>query len=413
MEAAWRAWLAVRRKWVRSLALLLIMGIIFAALVAGAVVRKSTNDLKETLNKNFHAGFTLRAGRELIKDSEAQKILKVQGVEKANFRADELLDVTRYKLVEGGEGGVTLDRKEESQTLVASFISESAEIEEFLNGKYEMIKGRGISDGAENEVLIHEEFATLNRIQVGDEIEVGLYKKKLKLKVVGVFSGKDSQQTFRSEMIENRFFVGIKTLGQFKKNLEYQQVKYLVSDPKQVEEVTNSVKKLELNWKELSLENNFAKKKAIYQTIENVEKLLVKILIGVSVMGGLILGFVLLFWFRGRIHEIGTLLAIGKTKMNIFWQMLIELIIIATLSFGPAIFLGNLSAGVLTEKIMSEANPDQSGNTTDVVLSRKQLDLFDYLGTYMCGGAVIFLAVSGVSISVMRLKPKAILTKMK
>ena len=413
MEAAWRAWLAVRRKWVRSLALLLIMGIIFAALVAGAVVRKSTNDLKETLNKNFHAGFTLRAGRELIKDSEAQKILKVQGVEKANFRADELLDVTRYKLVEGGEGGVTLDRKEESQTLVASFISESAEIEEFLNGKYEMIKGRGISDGAENEVLIHEEFATLNRIQVGDEIKVGLYKKKLKLKVVGVFSGKDSQQTFRSEMIENRFFVGIKTLGQFKKNLEYQQVKYLVSDPKQVEEVTNSVKKLEINWKELSLENNFAKKKAIYQTIENVEKLLVKILIGVSAMGGLILGFVLLSWFRGRIHEIGTLLAIGKTKMNIFWQMLIELIIIATLSFGPAIFLGNLSAGVLTEKIMSEANPDQSGNTTDVVLSRKQLDLFDYLGTYMCGGAVIFLAVSGASISVMRLKPKAILTKMK
>ena len=413
MEAAWRAWLAVRRKWVRSLALLLIMCIIFAALVAGAVVRKSTNDLKETLNKNFHAGFTLRAGRELIKDSEAQKILKVQGVEKANFRADELLDVTRYKLVEGGEGGVTLDRKEESQTLVASFISESAEIEEFLNGKYEMIKGRGISDGVENEVLIHEEFATLNRIQVGDEIEVGLYKKKLKLKVVGVFSGKDSQQTFRSEMIENRFFVGIKTLGQFKKNLEYQQVKYLVSDPKQVEEVTNSVKKLEINWKELSLENNFAKKEAIYQTIENVEKLLVKILIGVSVMGGVILGFVLLFWFRGRIHEIGTLLAIGKTKMNIFWQMLIELIIIATLSFGPAIFLGNLSAGALTEKIMSEANPDQSGNTTDVVLSRKQLDLFDYLGTYMCGGAVIFLAVSGASISVMRLKPKAILTKMK
>ena len=413
MEAAWRAWLAVRRKWVRSLALLLIMGIIFAALVAGAVVRKSTNDLKETLNKNFHAGFTLRAGRELIKDSEAQKILKVRGVKKANFRADELLDVTRYKLVEGGEGGVTLDRKEESQTLVASFISESAEIEEFLNGKYEMIKGRGISDGAENEVLIHEEFATLNRIQVGDEIKVGLYKKKLKLKVVGVFSGKDSQQTFRSEMIENRFFVGIKTLGQFKKNLEYQQVKYLVSDPKQVEEVTNSVKKLEINWKDLSLENNFAKKKAIYQTLENVEKLLVKILIGVSAMGGLILGFVLLFWFRGRIHEIGTLLAIGKTKMNIFWQMLIELIIIATLSFGPAIFLGNLSAGVLTEKIMSEANPDQSGNTTDVVLSRKQLDLFDYLGTYMCGGAVIFLAVSGASISVMRLKPKAILTKMK
>ena len=62
---------------------------------------------------------------------------------------------------------------------------------------------------------------------------------------------------------------------------------------------------------------------------------------------------------------------------------------------------------------MSEANPDQSGNTTDVALDRKQLDLLDYLGVYMCGGAVILLAVGGASVSVMRLKPKAILTKMK
>ena len=31
----------------------------------------------------------------------------------------------------------------------------------------------------------------------------------------------------------------------------------------------------------------------------------------------------------------------------------------------------------------------------------------------MCGGAVILLAVGGASVSVMRLKPKAILTKMK
>ena len=413
MEVAWRAWLAVRRKWARSLTLLLIMCLIFAALISGAVVRKSINELKKTLNKNFHAGFTLRAGRGLIKDNEAQEILKVQGVQKASFQADELLEVPHYKLVEGNDRGVTLDRKEEKRTLVASFISESAEIEEFLNGKYEIVRGRGIFEGAENEVLIHEEFATLNQIQVGDEVEVGLYKKKLKLKVVGVFSGKDSQQAFRAEMIENRFLVGIKTLGRLKKDLEYQLVKYLVNDPKRVDEVIGSVKKLELDWKELSLENNFAKKETLYQTIENVEKLLAKILVGVSVMGILVLGFVLLFWFRGRIHEIGTLLAIGKTKANIFWQMLIELIIIATLCFGPAIFLGNLSAGALTEKIMSEANPDQSGNTTDVALGRKQLDLLDYLGVYMCGGAVILLAVGGASVSVLRLKPKAILTKMK
>lgn len=112
-------------------------------------------------------------------------------------------------------------------------------------------------------------------------------------------------------------------------------------------------------------------------------------------------------------HEIGTLLAIGKTKLDIFLQILVELLIIASLCFIPAIMVGNLSAGALTERIMSDANPDQTGNTTDMVLTRKNLDLPDYVEVYLSGMSVILLSVGVASVSVMRLKPKAILTKMK
>lgn len=412
MNIVWRAGLAVRRKWARSLTLFLIMGLIFAALIAGAVVKKSIGGMREALNKNFHAGFTVSAGSGLLKERDAQKILKTEGIKKANFQANELVETGSLKLVEGG-GGVTLDKTDESKNLVASFVNESTEIEEFLNGKYEMREGRGILNESDNEVLIHEEFAKLNQIKVGDEIEVGLLKKKMKLKVVGIFSGKDSKQTFASEMIENRFFVSMKTLAKIKSKMEYTTAKYLVKDPKQVDVVMGTVKKLDIDFGKLNIENNFAKKAGIYQTAENVEKILMKMLLGVSVIGILILGFVLLFWFRGRVHEIGTLLAIGKTKLDIFLQILAELLIIASLCFIPAIMVGNLSAGALTERIMSDANPDQTGNTTDMVLTRKSLDLPDYVEVYLSGMSVILLSISGASVSVMRLKPKEILTKMK
>ena len=180
MNIVWRAGLAVRRKWARSLTLFLIMGLIFAALIAGAVVKKSIGGMREALNKNFHAGFTVSAGSGLLKERDAQKILKTEGIKKANFQANELVETGSLKLVEGG-GGVTLDKTDESKNLVASFVNESAEIEEFLNGKYEMREGHGILNESDNEALIHEEFAKLNQIKVGDEIEVGLLKKKMNL----------------------------------------------------------------------------------------------------------------------------------------------------------------------------------------------------------------------------------------
>ena len=99
-----------------------------------------------------------------------------------------------------------------------------------------------------------------NQIKVGDEIEIGLLKKKMKLKVVGIFSGKDSKQTFASEMIENRFFVSMKTLAKIKNKMEYTTAKYLVKDPKQVDAVMGAVKKLDIDFGKLNIENNFAKK---------------------------------------------------------------------------------------------------------------------------------------------------------
>ena len=398
----------------RSLILLIIMTLIFAALIGESVVKKSIESLKKNLNQNFHAGFTVSVGKASLSLAKAEEIAKIEHGEKTNFQTDELLETDKYKTVEGGQGGINLDNVKSESKVAATFLNESSLLTEFLSGKYELKEGRHIRRDSEDETIIHEEFAKINNIRVGDEIQAKLGKKSFKLKVVGIFSGKNSQQTaFSSEMIENRFFVSFQLLRKIKKDTGVQVARYFVKDPKKVEETIEKAKKIELPWTELNIHNNFEKNAEVYQTAENVEKLLTVMLAGIGIVGVLVLGFVLLFWFRGRLHEIGTLMAIGNSKLNVFLQILVELVIITFISFVPATMIGNLSSGVLTETILEQANPDQSGNTSDLVLQRSGLEAKDYVKVYLLGMTVILLSIGVSSASIMRLTPKQILTKMK
>ena len=49
----------------------------------------------------------------------------------------------------------------------------------------------------------------------------------------------------------------------------------------------------------------------------------------IIVCGLIVLSLVLTFWLRNRVHEIGILLAIGKSKMEIIFQFVLELIFIS------------------------------------------------------------------------------------
>ena len=53
-------------------------------------------------------------------------------------------------------------------------------------------------------------------------------------------------------------------------------------------------------------------------SINGVKNIIRIFLIGMSAMSVLILSFVLVFWIRGRINEIGILISIGISRRNVF-----------------------------------------------------------------------------------------------
>lgn len=417
MDSFKRASLSIRRKKVRSFTLALIMMLIFSSLIGEATVRKVIEELKQSLNKNFQAGFSLESESSKIKLEDAKKIAKIEGIEKTNLQTTELAKVQKNELVQIKNQNINLEKVPAGTETQVVFLNRVKLQADFLSGRNEIIEGKDFEKEADDEVIVHEEFAKLNKLKLGDKIQIELSQKKIDLKVVGIFTGKNKEQVvFPAEGIENRLFVNFKVLKKYQENPEIQTVDYFVRDPKQVDEIIKRAKQVDLDWGKMRILNNFEKNASTYQMIENVEKMLGMMLAGISIVGILILGFVLLFWFRGRIHEIGTLIAIGKTKIEIFLQLLMELLIIALISFMPAILIGNSTSGILTNTVFEQTAMEQnelSEMERDGKSFKNELRITDYVRTYMFGMMVILLAISTSSISTFRLTPKQILTKMK
>ena len=417
MDSFKRASLSIRRKKVRSFTLALIMMLIFSALIGEATVRKVIEELKQSLNKNFQAGFSLESESSKIKLEDAKKIAKIEGIEKTNLQTTELAKVQKNELVQIKNQNINLEKVPAGTETQVVFLNRVKLQADFLSGRNEIIEGKDFEKEADDEVIVHEEFAKLNKLKLGDKIQIELSQKKIDLKVVGIFTGKNKEQVvFPAEGIENRLFVNFKVLKKYQENPEIQTVDYFVRDPKQVDEIIKRAKQVDLDWGKMRILNNFEKNASTYQMIENVEKMLGMMLAGISIVGILILGFVLLFWFRGRIHEIGTLIAIGKTKIEIFLQLLMELLIIALISFMPAILIGNSTSGILTNTVFEQTAMEQnelSEMERDGKSFKNELRITDYVRIYMFGMMVILLAISTSSISTFRLTPKQILTKMK
>lgn len=81
--------------------------------------------------------------------------------------------------------------------------------------------------------------------------------------------------------------------------------------------------------------------------IQYIIKLIVYSFIVVAIV---VLSLILILWLRERIHEIGILLSIGISKMEILGQFIIELLLISL----PAVILSIAVGNVLFKFIINE-----------------------------------------------------------
>lgn len=432
MSSPWpRAIRSVIRKPRRSILMTLIMAVVFTALVAQSGVRSSIADVKDAISTNVGAGFTATAGavpgtnpdtgnapntgngagqrpaqppsqppaeQAGIAESVLKRLAGLPQIAKHSVEAVTMPQLEGAKPVTGGRG-VQLD-PEFAGAVTATGVSDS-ELNPGFQGKlYQLVEGTHVGEGA-SQALIHREFAQLNNLKPGSTLTLAQGTTKVTVKVAGIFDGKtENPSGLPAGASENQVFLDLASARKLGAPLT--TGRYFTHN---AQELPEALKEAHQAAPELTLEDNSAQFAPVLQAIAGVDKLLAALLLGLSIAGACVLTLVSTFWTRGRIHEVGVLLSLGKSKGNVLSQFGIEASIFAAVAAVISTVAGTVLSGYLGRAIIAQAGDD--------ALSSIHL-------TASASGTVAALAwgfvivLIGVSVGVLPLitqRPKRILAK--
>ena len=211
----------------------------------------------------------------------------------------------------------------------------------------------------------------------------------------------------------------------------FNELNVSVEDPQDMESIIAKVKEMkDVDWKgfEITLNNESFENAA--SSLQQLSSLMSTILIVVLVVSVAVLSLILTMWARTRIHETGVLLSVGIRKLSILGQYIAEVLMIAILAFSLSYFSSSAIAGQMgnmlqPEQSVSEVQEDDglSGNrgeaqnsNPDTVVESPELQVsiqLEELGLlFVIGIGIVTVSAGIASISVMRLKPREILSKM-
>ena len=147
----------------------------------------------------------------------------------------------------------------------------------------------------------------------------------------------------------------------------------------------------------------FDQMKESSQTLEGLVRIMMIVLL---VTGAGALSLLLSLWTRERIHEIGVLLSIGKSKGRIFRQFLLEVVLVSLLAVIPAFLIGRMVSHRFLEQFVGQTGQQQ---TLDLLNQIPQgLSLGIAYASLLC---LILLSLGVTTSMIWRKTPKEILTK--
>ena len=406
-----RAWTAVTRKRRRSLTIALIMTLIFTLLIGTLTVQQTMAQLKQSIERNIRAGFSIASKQpsgEVPMDI-AQRVQRAGGVKAHNFQTETTAGLPSKQLVDTAGSGVQLDSNVAGEAKVTG-ATESNLLGEFTGRFYQLEQGKHLTANDQNAALIHKTFADKNNIKPGDKLDITKDGRRVTVTVMGIFSGKgEKPAVLQSDMAENHLITNLAAAQQLTGSQQLTRATYFAENPHQLKSLTDRTKSLpNVDWKKFSLTDNGAAFASVLQNIAGIQNILTIATIGAAGAGLAVLSLVLVFWVRGRLHEIGILLSIGTSKRQIIGQLLAELAIIAAVSSVFALAIGSVASSQISTALTAQT--DQSQRTEKTVV--QTAPPATYLEAFAFGYVVVLLSAIAATAPIMRQSPKQILAKL-
>ena len=435
-----RAALYLARKKGKAILLFLIFFLVSALLLICFSVLNGTGQAARDLRSNIGAAFYIRPYAQMTLEDGALSEGTAPVISQQSI--DEVIDAAQGQVKAYNTEHYGYAKSEQLHFLPGAGDNEASNMGQvtavrdsgltdvFLNEEYTLLAGRHIQPEDENKILISAELAVENTLthagldqQDGEYIDTIPEKTAFaKVEIVGIFQcdgAADSADSPTAGKAANHIFSDSHLLI----NLQEQQegifegeIAFYIADPLELDTLLEHVEAIgSIDWDNHILRENDFQYEQIAGQLQNLQNLAVALIAIASVLSIVILMLILMMRIRGRIHEAGIYLSVGKSKAAIIGQFTLEAWVLLFTGFLLAFLLwllcsdtvNGLLFGALAQGTGTAAL--QTGGSTSNYL---QPDLL-HSGILFAGelGAVL-LTVLAASGTILRLKPKEILTRM-
>lgn len=411
-----RAYLYIIRKKVRSSILFLIVTLISFFLLSGSVLNTTVNNISKNLYKDVNFGFNVesadKSNKEIEKDT-LKKIEELKGITSKNYIFSKPVTVEGKKVVQENQNITLNDEiKNKSNLVMMNGITASKSNIDFKSEVLKLEKGRHIEENDKNKIMIHEKFAELNNVNLGDKIKLSQEGKILELEVVGIYSG-EKTNTFNglsSDFIENTVYTDYKSsqeLSNLITNNKVTSVEYGVEDPTKLDDVIKSIEDLGLN--NLMVSKSNKNYELVTSSVESITKITNMIRIGSVVVGVVILSLILMFWVRERTYEIGILLSLGTSKVNLVLQFIVEVLLVTIFALMIALGIEIATIKYLASNVGSIFSEELPKSIADELM-KMSVNGIDIVNLVIVMIAIVIISVVVALLPILKMKPKKILT---
>ena len=382
-----RAIYYITRKKKRSLIILIVVTVIFSSLYVSLNVIKSTTHLKNSISRTSQTSLSISKKDQSSFDHKAFKetknyILQYNGIIKPK----------QIKVIEAMQSIKRDDLPEEYQNVLSyQAINQTENHALFKSGNFILEKGRHLKKRDLNKVMIHEQLAKKNYITL---------QNNHRYKIIGIFSGKkqEAYTGLTSDFSENMIFIDYRSLHT--KNVN--QMIMFFNSSQEAQMIMNHLRQKYIDY---DIEEDRQTYKETLEAINYIQYIIKLIVYSFIVVAIVVLSLILILWLRERIHEIGILLSIGISKMEILGQFIIELLLISL----PAVILSIAVGNVLFKFIINELLKREYSL---LVTNGIEQELSAFLASYGILVTVILLSVVIACGMFLTKKPKEILSEM-
>ena len=400
MNVLKRAFLYDIRKKGKSLTLFLLFVLITVFVTISFSVLSATQAAAAHLRETVGASFTLRGNPLEFSTDGADYEMQFAPISQRDI--DLIAGNTEIKVCNAQQSATAtasdfiLPSGMPSGTISAN--TSSVWNRNFTSGILTLTEGRHITDEDQSVALVSQELVEENELNIGDELS--FKDPAATVKIIGIYES-DASMEFDTDTI----FVDHNTywaLTESEAGSYSGRVDFYVTDPARLETVMAQVKQdTPLQWEEYTLYEDTAEYDAIAYQLSTIGRLTMLLIASAITVSMIVLFLILAMRIRGRIHEVGVLLAVGVAKKHIIAQFLIETVAILLLTFlfsCPVSYFAAVQIGAFLRDMIGAVSID--------------LPTWKLLLQY---GIETFAGIVGVMIAaypIFQLQPKEILSKM-